>query len=398
MRKLRFKCIKCGHIENKEPATICNKCGGILEYDYELKKPFPDKRKKGMLRYGAALPINGNSLVSLGEGDTPLIELPEEAGKIGVGRLYVKCEFMNPSASFKDRAMCVSFTRAKELGIDTAVVASVGNASSSAAAYGARSGISVYAAVPDTTTRSKVLQALTYGAKVVKVPGNYSDSHRLVRLAAQKYGFFNVTTTFLNPYNVAGCKTLGYELAEQLGEAPDWIMVPIGAGPLIAAVYRAFCDMQELGIIRKMPRLVGIQSDRCYPTVKAFIDGADHVSEWHMTEKTIASGINDELKGYTQDGDYSLNIIRKTNGWAVALSEVEIIESTLRLGRCGFYTEPASASGLVAAQKLRGENIIGPNDCIVMIATGNGLKNPIQELPFDPVTINEPEGFIDIIK
>ena len=390
----KFQCIRCGHTEEKEPVCRCSRCGGILAYADAAAGWGQDR---GINRYVRHLPVR-EKVRSLGEGGTPLIDISEDRDREENICLKVKCEFMNPTGSFKDRGMCVSLSRARELGIRTAVVASVGNASSSAAAYGALNGITVYAAVPESTTVGKVYQALTYGAKLFKVPGGYSASHELVREICEKNGLLNLTTTFVNPYNVAGFKTLGYELAEDLKDAPDFILVPIGAGPLLAAVYQAFEELLCQKKVSKMPKLVGIQSDRCCPVVEAWQKGSRKVEAYCMKEATIASGINDELRGYTDNGEYVLDLIRRTGGAAIGIPEEEVLRWTHDLGRHGLYVEPASASGLYAFRKLREQGVIRRGDTAVMIATGNGLKNPVKDFSFEPPVITEARQFQSIVK
>lgn len=387
---MKFVCVKCGHIEEKEPAALCSRCGGILRYEQDnVCKRYIDEIMPNVLRYRPLLPVEGKEAVSLCEGNTPLADLNEYAQSWGLKRLLVKCEFMNPTASFKDRAMAVSFTRAKELGVKKIIVASAGNASSSAAAYGARAGIDVYAIVPESCTKNKILQALAYGAKVIKTPGQYSESHKLVEDFCKANGMFNVTTTYSNPYNTAGYKTMGYEIYEQLGGSPDWIMVPVGAGPLLAGLYDAFADLNRVLGNVKMPRLVACQVDRCDPIAKAYRERLHCVEAFEMKKGTIASGLNDELKGYTQDGDYTLSCVYNSNGYAMSISEEEVVEATMRMSQSGFYIEPASATGLLVTKRMRAQDIIKKNETVVMIATGSGLKNPIAEFDFKPVTVTD---------
>ena len=390
----RFQCIQCGKIEEKEPVCRCSRCGGILTHlvDENAHREISRKEKNGMNRFHSLLPVK-EKIWSLGEGDTPLIDISGDRENREKIHLLVKCEFQNPTGSFKDRGMCVSLSRARELGIRRAVVASVGNASSSAAAYGALNGIDIYAAVPESTTVSKVYQALTYGAKLFKVPGGYSDSHELVKEICAENGLLNLTTTFVNPYNVAGFKTLGYELVEALGDSPDFVLIPIGAGPLLAAVYTAFAELMKRKLISRMPKLVGIQSALCCPVVDAWLEGRDRVSAFCMRKSTIASGINDELRGYTDNGDYVLSLIRKTDGVAVKIPEEDVLVCTHEMGLYGLSVEPASASGLYAFRKLREEGVIQAGSTVVMIATGNGLKNPVKDFDFEPPTVTMADEF-----
>lgn len=350
--------------------------------------------QSGFNRYIKLLPVK--ELETLGEGDTPVVFLTSLAEEIGIKSFSAKNEGMNPTASFKDRAMAVAFSRAREIRAGEAVVASAGNASSSAAAYGALYGIPVYAVVPASTSLAKVAQAIVYGAKIVLVDGGYSDSFMIVKNYGEKYGGFNVSTTYINPYVVAGYKTMAYEIAGQCEKLPDVIMIPVGAGPLLAGLYEGFNDFLKMGLINKIPKLVAIQSDRCCPIVRAFNEEKP-VREWTMTEATIASGMNDELRGYPEDGDRTLSYIRLSEGAAVAVSEQEIINSVHRLGRQGIYAEPASASGIAATAKLKRQGWISNEASVMMIVTGNGLKNPLPTIDLPEIRITSDEQLRQVI-
>ena len=382
-------CTKCGK-KVESLSFECDKCGGIITLEYELPKSFSVKPENpGIYRYDSLLPLDTSIAVSLGEGNTPLLRLARIEEDFDIGEFYVKSEHQNPTGSFKDRAMAVSIPVAHAVGINMIAVASAGNASSSAAAYGAVYGMHVNAVVPEDTTKSKLLQALAFGAKVVKVKGKYSDAYGMLKTSAIKNKWYNVSTTYINPYNVAGYRTVSYELYEQLGKAPDWVLIPIGAGPLLAGVYQGFDDLLKLGEIEKIPKLAGIQSDRCAPIVKAFEEGSAKVDSWKMKENTVASGLNDELVGYTNAGEYTLEMIRKSGGVALSLTEEEIVDSTLLLAKQGIYAEPAGATGVYAARNLRRNGIIKSGESVAAIATGNGLKNPITDLSFDPEIISD---------
>lgn len=388
MKPYEFICGVCG-MEQPEPASLCRSCGGILELRLRaVPASLRREGERGIFRYADLLPLADGTRVSLGEGDTPLLPLEHLGRSIGLRELHVKCEHLNPTASFKDRAMAVSFSAALTHKQPLVVVASAGNASASAAAYGARSGIPVAALVPAGTAPAKLVQAAAYGAVIATMEGAYSDCYALVREAAETYGWYNVTTTYLNPYNVQGYKTAGYEIYEQLGHrVPDWIMVPVGAGPLLAGLSFAFSDLMAMGLTDQLPRLAGIQAEVCCPIAHSFASG-EPVRPWQMTGKTIASGMDDELKGYAQDGQYTLDCIRKSNGYALALSEEELEESVLLLARQGVYAEPAGASGIVAARRLRQLGVIGEEESVVSIVSGNGLKKPPSSLQITPRSIS----------
>ena len=370
--KYQLKCVRCGALIEREPAYLCPACGGILDVQYpgNAQPPEPDAKRKGVFRYAAWLPVEGDEIPSLGEGSTPMVRSVRLGKAHGVKNLFFKLESANPSASFKDRGIAVGLACAKRFGVEKVIIASSGNASASAAAYAARSEIPMVAMVPEKTPANKVAQAVLHGAKIMRVRGKYSDAYALCRQMAEKYGWFNLSTTFINPYAREGYKTIGYEIYEDLGKVPDWIVCPTGAGPILAAIYKAFA---ELG--KGIPKLVCVQAANCGPIAQAFVNGAEKVQACEHPKDTLASGINDSLNGYSQDGDCTLDCVRKSVGTAVLLDEDEILESVYLLGSEGIDAEPAAAVGAKAVDKLCQAGTIGKNESVVVVVTGHGLKN-----------------------
>jgi threonine synthase len=371
--KHQLICVKCGTVQEKEPAYVCSKCGGILRFDTEEE-------------------ITSGSM--MGEGNTPLVPMLRSLEDLDLEHVYVKCEYMNPTGSFKDRGMELALSCAGDLGIEKIIVASAGNASAAAAAYGARAGYPVTAIVPESTSMEKVRQAVSYGAKVIRMKGNYSDSYQGARAVAEDPKWYNLTTTYINPYLWAGYESICRELTEQLERPIDWIMVPIGAGPFLGGIYHGFRKLKEKGVVSRIPGLIGVQSDCCYPIADAYFNNRRTVKEWHMTQGTIASGLNDELKGYTQDGEYTLECIYKSQGRAVIVSDEEILAARSLMGREGLYTEPAGAAGVAAAKKLRAQGILQREDVIVSLATGSGLKSSISNGQQEPPLVDSIEELL----
>lgn len=369
-------CVKCNAVQEQKPAYACCKCGGILHFEPEEAEQ-PHRM--------------------MGEGNTPLIPLLRSAQELDLDEVYIKCEFMNPTGSFKDRGMAFALAHSRELGVEKIIVASAGNASASAAAYGSRAGMPVTAIVPASTSMEKVRQAAAYGAKVIRMKGNYSDSFQGAKAVAQDRKWYNLTTTYINPYVWAGYEGICRELTEQLDKPADWIMVPIGAGPFLGGIYHGFLKLKEEGVVEKIPRLIGVQSDCCYPIADAYFKQAWDVQEWNMTRPTIASGLNDELKGYTQDGAYTLECIYKSQGRAVIVSDEEILEARALMGREGLYTEPAGAAGVAAARRLRLEGVLHKNDVIISLATGSGLKSSIPSGQQEPPTAETIEELLNLL-
>jgi threonine synthase len=237
-----------------------------------------------MWRHRRFLPLSADAEpVTLGEGDTPLLQARRLDPS---GGLLLKNETVNPTGSFKDRPVAVAATVARELGLSGLVCASTGNTGVAVAAYAARAGLPAACVVPETTPAAKMIQIEAVGARVVRVRGNYSDAYALARAAAESHGWANLTSTYVNPYMLEGDKTVAYEVFEQLGErVPDWVLVPVGAGPLLAAIHKGF---RELGV--PGPRMVAVQATGCAPVVRAFDSGVKEVNEWeHAVENAPRS-------------------------------------------------------------------------------------------------------------
>lgn len=375
----RLKCWKCGHVSTQKPDYKCEKCGNIQEFTYGFKKGdyCPDAGKNGIFRYSFALPCEGGGEYSLGEGNTPLVSSRWGGARIGIDNLYFKLECDNPSASFKDRGLALAVQIAREAGSKAMIIASSGNASASAAAYAARSGIPLYAVIPEATPDGKIAQALTHGATVIKVDGVFSDCYALCREMSKRFGYFDLTTTFVSPHAIEGYKTIGFEIYDKLGDVPDWILLPVGAGPILAGVHHAFCQLMQMGETNRLPRLVCVQAAGCGPISNAFLNGMEKVAPCLNPQPTIASGINDSLGSYADDGDYTIACIKESKGTAVLLSESDIERSVFLTAEEGIYAEPAGAVCTVAAANLVKSGVIRRSDTVVSVVTGHGLKNPI---------------------
>lgn len=351
-----------------------------FHYDFVRKSYICSQGNPGIFRYAAVLPAGEEkeSRVSLGEGNTPVIPSNYFKKKYGYAGIEYKLESCNPSGSFKDRAMAAAVTWAKQAGLKKMIIASSGNASAAAAAYAARAEMELIAVVPESTPENKVTQVLAHGGKIIKVPGNFCKSYEFCMEMARKLGWFNLTTTFLNPYAKEGYKTIGYEIYEQFsGQGPDWIAVPTGDGPLLASIYQAFTELRKQGNAVNMPRLICVQAANCSPIAQAYKHGISCGEMAADIQPTIASGINDSLEGYEDDGDYTIQCIKGSCGEAVILSEEEIETSVRLLAQDGVFAEPAGAVSAIAIQKLIEQGKIGKEDRVLGIVTGHGLKNPL---------------------
>ena len=348
----------------------CPACGSslIVAYagTYETSYGTGDQR---IWRYRSFLPVTADP-VTLGEGDTPLLE----AWRLDPsGGLLLKNETVNPTGSFKDRPVAVAATVARELGLSGLLCASTGNTGVAVAAYAARAGLPAVCVVPETTPAAKMLQIEAVGARIVRVRGNYSDAYELARAVAENYGWANLTSTYVNPYMLEGDKTVAFELFEQLKErVPDWVLVPVGAGPLLAAIHKGF---EELGV--SGPRMVAVQAEGCAPVVRAFESGAKEVREWEHSVETAASSIADPLRGYPEDGTRTLSVVRESGGKAIAVSEEQTRKATIDLARSeGLLVEPGAAVAVAAHRKLADQKLIREGETAVIVLTGHGLKDP----------------------
>jgi threonine synthase len=364
-------CHSCSWRGELSNLYACPVCGSTLLVAYAgTYEPPNGKVDEGIWRYRRFLPVSADTKpVTLGEGSTPTLQARRLDPS---GALLLKNETVNPTGSFKDRPVAVAATVARELGLSGLVCASTGNTGVAVAAYAARAGLPAACVVPEATPAAKTAQIGAVGARIVRVRGNYSDAYALAR-AAESYGWANLTSTYINPYMLEGDKTVAYEIFEQLGERiPDWVVVPVGAGPLLTAIHKGF---EELGV--SGPRMVAAQAAACAPVVRAFESGATEVSEWEHPAETTASSIADPLRGYPEDGTRTLSVVRQSGGTAIAVSEEETREATIDLARSeGLLVEPGAAVAVAAYRKLAAQAVISRGEPAVVVLTGHGLKDP----------------------
>jgi len=399
-----LKCLKCGkkHAPTKG-LYVCEKCGGKLEilYDYDaladtINKKEIEKRPPGVWKYAEFLPIVDRKNVStLGEGGTPLLKAKNLARGLGMKHLWLKDETRNPTSSFKDRPMSVGVSKAVEFDAKVVVTASSGNAAIALAAYSAKAGIECYAFVPAEVPSSKLAQLSIYGAKVIKArPKGVGDpSYKLMRMAHERYGWHPVPSCgAFNPYHPEGSKTMSYEICEQLGwRAPDWVVVPVGAGTLLSSNAKGYLEFKQLDFINRMPRLAVIQAEGCAPIVKAFKKGTSpyKIPTW-KNPRTVAGGLVDP---YPWDADTAIPAIKTSKGTAEAVSDKEILAAEKLLAETeGIFAEPSGAAGLAGLRKLLDMGLVDRSDVVVVEVTGGGLKDQktATRLVKEPPTI-EPE-------
>lgn len=407
----KLRCLRCGAEYPLVTRYNCIKCKGILdvEYDYEAMKrrkvgsQFTVKKDEGIWKFKDFLPVEKQeSIVTLKEGDTPLFFCERLGALMDLANVYLKDETRNPTGSFKDRPISCAISKTREEGRNTVITSSSGNAGVSVASYAAKAGMKSIIVVPSTTPRNKLLSIVCSGAILVKVKGTTSDCFNLARELSQKYGWINLTSTFLNPFATEGDKTVAYELYQQLKLVPDWILVPIGVGPLLIGIYKGYKELRELRLVEKLPAMVGVQAKGCAPIVRAFEREESQVKPWG-TPHTIASGIADPLQGYSNDGALTLRIIKESGGMAVAVDDESLMRSVQKLSTlAGIFAEPTGVASVASLKKLREKGILKENDTVICMVTGSGFKDAhtieeyveIPPIELEP-TLKEVEDFLE---
>ena len=375
-----LECIECGETYEKEGIHyLCSNCGGNLEINYDYSAAAEEwhryEAKKGnelsLWRYAPLLPVEPIQFGGLNVGWTPLIESVRLKELLGMPNLSLKDDSKNPTASLKDRATAIALARSLENGAEVITCASTGNAASSLAGLGASIGATVKIFVPENASRAKVAQMLLYGAEVFKVKGSYDDAFDLCIKATEKFGWYNRSSGF-NPYLSEGKKTVAYEICEQLmWNPPDAIIVPVGDGCIIGGVHKGLKDLIEIGVISEMPRLIAVQADGANSIVKAFESGEEIGT---TSGKTIADGI---AVGRPREGVKALRAVNETNGYALSVSDEEILEAVRTLTEtAGVFVEPSAAATLAGLNKMLSSSLLSKSDRVVLLLTGHGLKAP----------------------
>ena len=374
-----LQCRICGQQYPVEPLTICEECFGPLEPSYDLQSLDGDVFRKhveqgpaSLWRYESLLP-GGPSIerVDMGAGFTPLRRADRLANALGLDTLWIKDDSVNPSNSFKDRVVSVATTMARAFGFEAISCASTGNLANATAAHAARIGMPCYVFIPDDLERAKILATAAYGAKVVAVKGTYDDVNRLCSEVADTlpWAFINVN---MRPYYAEGSKSLGFEVAEQLGwRLPDHVVVPIASGALLTKVHRAFSELIAIGAVEERPyRVSGAQPEGCRPVAQAFADGAETVQP--VKPDTIARSL---AIGNPADGMFALQVSRQTGGAIGWCTEAEILEGIELLASTeGVFTETAGGVTIANLKRFVDRGLIRREEETVVFITGNGYK------------------------
>jgi threonine synthase len=352
MRAFTVACVRCGHADDY-PAYRCTDCDAPVSLRLAAADCTPGAGQ-GLWRYAGMLPFARHA-VTLGEGGTPLLNFDRD--------LYVKLESLNPSLSFKDRAMALASSVALDLGLRGLVLASTGNAAVSAATYAAAAGLEclVYCAT-DSHAGTKLDVARAHGASVHLVDGDYSDAYAAAARASGQ-GWLNVTTTYRNPLLTEAYRPIAAELLADLGRAPDTVVVPVGAGPLLRGIWLGFGDLHDAGLVSRLPRMVGVQAAACAPLARAWAapDWSASLRQPLSVGPTVATAIADALRGYPDEGLLTL----EAASTIVAVPDSTIVAARELLARRGLFVEPAAAAAIAVPRA----------GLTVAILTGHGAKS-----------------------
>ncbi|MFQ5340653.1 MAG: threonine synthase [Anaerolineae bacterium] len=376
-----LRCRECGETYEEGPIYICEECFGPLEVVYDYHAIGRDVQRRHIVdgpfniwRYQALLPAQSNGVVGSDVGFTPLFHARNLGRVLGLDQLYIKNDCVTPSYSFKDRVVSIAVTKALEFGFDTIACASTGNLANSVAAQAARAGLRAVVFVPADLEEAKIAASLVYGPTVMAVDGNYDDVNRLCSILADQKGWAFVNVN-MRPYYSEGAKTLGFEVAEQLGwRAPDHIVVPMASGSLLVKIKKGLDEFARVGLIDGIStRVSGAQPAGCSPIATAFEEGAEQV--YPVVPDTIAKSL---AIGVPADGPYALRAIRGSNGAAAAATDDEVIEGIRLLAETeGILAETAGGVTVAVLKKLAERGTIRPDELTVAYITGNGLKTQV---------------------
>lgn len=390
-----FRCAYCGKTLTPSQVTYtCPEDGHnldvLLDYETLRRNLHPahiwNAGEPSLWRYLPLLPVEdpgGQGTPLRRVGWTPLEEAPRLREVLDQPFLWLKDESPNPTASFKDRASAVVLARAREMGARVVVTASTGNAGAALAGLAAALGQRAVILAPRSAPRPKVAQLLLYGAQVVLVEGTYDDAYDLSIQAAQAWGWYCRNTGY-NPFTAEGKKTAAFEIWEQLlrrvrTSRPWTVFVPVGDGNIISGLYKGFWDLHQLGWLERLPRLFGVQAEGSAAVARAFHAGREDVEP--VRAHTLADSIAVDLP---RDGFRALRAVRETGGTYITVSDDDILDAMRLLGRFGWFVEPAAAAALAGLRQARARNLIAPEDPVVLLLTGSGLKDPEAALRASP--------------
>jgi threonine synthase len=383
--RYKLQCFECQAVVPAHEAGFrCKTCGGLLEAKFDLagKRDLGwNSRQPSVWKYRELLPIEKEkSIVSLAEGGTGLHHCKRLGRKLGLKNLFVKNEGENPTGSFKDRGMTVAISKAKELGKKKVLCASTGNTAASLAAYSARAGMECIVLMPKGKVAvGKMLQVIMHGARLIQIKGDFDQALEIaMKLSERRKEFYLMNS--INPFRLEGQKTLAFEILDQLGRAPEVVMLPVGNGGNISAAWKGFSEFQQLKIVKNRPRMIGIQAEKAAPIARAVKSGQNEIRPIHNPQ-TIATAIR---IGSPVNWPKVLRAIRDSRGTAETVTDHQILEAQKELATLeGIFVEPASAASIAGVKKLSEEGRVDRSETVVCVTTGHGLKDPsvLERLP-----------------
>ncbi len=394
----QLQCMTCGEVCPDLGAAACPHDGGILDVvyaspDIPLRPELP-----GVWRYAARLPLTDPAhIVSLGEGDTPLLVSARLGLDIGLPRLYFKNEGLNPTGSYKDRIASVGITLMRELGKRAWVAISSGNAGASLSAYGTRAGVDGYLFTLERAPRAKIAQIIAYGPHLMSIRGLGYDPHVEARtwssvpeICARNDWLMLITARRLSPQSMEGAKTIAYEICQQMnGETPDVVYVPVGGGGLISSIWKGFREWKAAGHIERLPRMVAIQPEGCDPVTKAWRAGRPIAPL-----DDCASAISGIILTAPPDGDLVLQDLRESEGWALSIADEVTYQAQAELAHGeGLFVEPAAAIAWAAVKADLAAGRLTGGETVVCVLTGIGFKD---SKAIERMTADKPVLLVDV--
>ena len=400
-----IECTVCGR--RHEPGrlhTVCHDCGQMLAVRYDLPRAAaavtPEalkSRPPGMYRFRELLPLaDAEEPVTLGEGGTPLLPLPRLAAHLGLRHLWAKDEGQNPTGTFKARGLGMAITKARALGVRGLMIPSAGNAGGAAAVYGARAGLPVAVVVPRDTPEAAIAEAALAGAHVFTIDGTIATAGRAIATIAPALGWFDLAT-LKEPYRLEGKKTMGLELAEQLGwDAPDVLVYPTGGGTGLVGIWKAYEELGAMGWVKAgQPRFVAVQAVGCAPLVRAWKDKAETTSP---VEDPVTNAPGLRVPGPFA-GRQMLRILRDTGGFPQPVGEEEIVSAQRLLAKLeGIWTAPEAAATLAALLHMKDEREVDAGTRVVLVLTGAGIKYGPPSMARPAHLEGSPEAMLEQVK
>jgi threonine synthase len=400
-----IECTVCGRRhEAGQLLTVCRDCGQMLAVRYDLPRAAaavtPESLKSrppGMYRFRELVPLDAaEEPVTLGEGGTPLLALPRLAAHLGLRHLWAKDEGQNPTGTFKARGLGMAITKARALGVRGLMIPSAGNAGGAAAVYGARAGLPVAVVVPRDTPEAAIAEAALAGAHVFTIDGTIATAGRAIATIAPAMGWFDLAT-LKEPYRLEGKKTMGLELAEQLGwDAPDVLLYPTGGGTGLVGIWKAYEELGEMGWVKAgQPRFVAVQAVGCAPLVRAWKDKAETTSP---VENPMTNAPGLRVPGPFA-GRQMLRILRDTGGFPQPVGEDEIVSAQRLLAKVeGIWTAPEAAATLAALLHMKDEGEVEAGTRVVLVLTGAGIKYGPPSMPRPVHLEGSPEAMLARVK